>query len=123
MALTSSPAVLRGAQLVLPSWCATFCMAHPVTVSWLLHICSIQGSSPRGRVGTQASTDTEPRRDRRQQARPARPRTSVGQQDEKFNFGNFIKGDLPGKLGMLLVSLTCNTLLAERIATPSVDLL
>ncbi len=55
----------------------------------------------------QASTDTEPRRDKGQQARQARPRTPVGQQDDKFDFGKFLRGDLPGKLGMLLVSLPC----------------
>ena len=51
----------------------------------------------------QASTDTEPRRESGRQARQARPRTPVGQQDDKFDFGKFIKGDLPGKLGTMLV--------------------
>ena len=51
----------------------------------------------------QASTDTEPRRDRGQESRQARPRTPVGQQDDKFDFGKFVKGDLPGKLAALLV--------------------
>ena len=56
----------------------------------------------------QASTDTEPRREGGRQARQARPRTPVGQQDDKFDFGKFIKGDLPGKLGMMLVSFFTN---------------
>ena len=56
----------------------------------------------------QASTDTEPRSGRGRQARQARPRTPVGQQDDKFDFNKFIKGDLPGKLGMMLVSLSAN---------------
>ena len=60
----------------------------------------------------QASTDTEPRRDKGQQARQARPRTPIGQQDDKFDFGKFLRGDLPGKLGMLLVSRSCNATMA-----------
>ena len=66
----------------------------------------------------QASTDTEPRRDKGQQARQARPRTPVGQQDDKFDFGKFLRGDLPGKLGMLLVSLPCILIWAEQVVSP-----
>ena len=58
----------------------------------------------------QASTDTEPRRESGRQARQARPRTPVGQQDDKFDFGKFIKGDLPGKLGTMLVRFSCRCL-------------
>ena len=60
----------------------------------------------------QASTDTEPRRDRGQQGQQARPRTSIGSDDNKFDFGKFVRGDLPGKLGMMLVSI-CNLISAE----------
>ncbi|CAL5222560.1 g4942 [Coccomyxa viridis] len=67
-----------------------------------------------------ASTDTEPRRDKGQQARQARPRTPVGQQDDKFDFGKFLRGDLPGKLGMLL-ALVVFSRLGVYMRVPGVD--
>ena len=32
-----------------------------------------------------------------------KPKTQPGSQNDGFNFGNFMKGDLPGKLGLVLV--------------------
>lgn len=72
----------------------------------------IESSAYNDCKGMQASTDTEPRRDRGQQGQQSRPRTSVGSDDNKFDFGKFVRGDLPGKLGMMLVSLG-NLVLAE----------
>ncbi len=89
-------------QRIQPPCC---CDSHSSTVS--LHSwtrCHSQAAWMRKTSCMQASTDTEPRRDKGQQARQARPRTPVGQQDDKFDFGKFLRGDLPGKLGMLLVS-------------------
>ena len=54
---------------------------------------SARTSSHSDGVHTQASTDM-------------RPKPQSGKPGEEFNLGNFFKGDLPGKLALILVS-TC----------------